>query len=217
MPMRYPLRLAEHRKKRNLTQSEIADMLGVEQPTYQRWETGSRKPDVENISALAEAFGVTPGDLFKIPDVVTLGPTLFTKGEVAAGVWKEAWEWPEEDWIEFTGRSDVVAPLTMRFGLRIVGDSMNLRYPHGTIVECVSLMGGAELVSGKRVVVLRRRQDLEYEATVKQYEVDGAGRQWLVPKSTHPEFQTPIALDQPEPGIIETQIIAVVVGSYTPE
>jgi transcriptional regulator with XRE-family HTH domain len=215
--MRYELHLAAHRNRRGLRQSDVAEMLGVEQATYQRWEVGKRKPDVEQISALAEAFGVLPGDLFRIPDVVPLGPKLFIKGEVAAGVWNEAYEWAPPDWIEFTGRSGVTAPIEMRFGLRVVGESMNIRYPHGTIVECVSVFGGAEISSGKRVVVLRRREDLEYETTVKQYQVDDQGREWLVPQSTHPEFQKPFLVTEPEPGIIEQRIIAIVVGSRQDE
>jgi hypothetical protein len=78
--------------------------------------------------------------------------------------------------------------------MRVVGESMNLLYPHGTIVEYVKLLAAPELlVSGKRVIVQRERADGSFEVTVKEYVVDDEGRQWLVPRSTHPEFQTAVA------------------------
>lgn len=215
IPVRYPLQLKEHRKRRNLTQGQLAEILGVEQPTVQRWEVGKRSPDLEQLGELADALGVTPGDLFKIPEIRTVGPRLFVKGRVAAGIWAEAYEWPQDEWREFTGRPDVSAKMEHRFGLEVIGDSMNLVYPHGTIVECVSLFGKAEALPGKRVVVIRQREDLQYEATVKKLTVVD-GKLWAVPESTNPTF-LPINLENPEPGVIETRIVAVVVGSYRPE
>jgi len=217
MPMRYPLRLAQHRKTRGLTQAKLAEMLGVEQPTVQRWEAGTRTPDLDDIGNIADALQVTPGELFRMPNITDSGPPLYVKGAVAAGVWREAYEWEDTDWVPFTGRSDLSYPMEFRFGLRVEGDSMNQIYPHGTIVECVSAMGGIEIVSGKRVIILRRREDLEFEATVKELIIEKDGTHWLVPRSDNPAFQAPVKIDGPEPGIIETRIIAVVVGSYRPE
>lgn len=213
--MRYPLSLKDHRKRRKLTQGALAELIGVEQPTVQRWETGSRQPDLAQIGMLADALGITPGDLFKMPEISALGPKLSVKGEVAAGIWKEAFEWPESDWQTFTGRSDVTANLDHRFGLRVVGDSMNLVYPHGTVVECVSVFGHTEILPNKRVIVIRRRIDGDYEATVKKL-VDVDGHMWAAPESTNPTF-LPIDLDNPAEGIVETRIAAIVVGSYRPE
>jgi transcriptional regulator with XRE-family HTH domain len=215
MPMRYPLNLTEHRKAKNLSQAKLAEMIGVEQPTVQRWEQGKRKPDLEQIGDLADALGVSPGDLFTLPNLVSLGPRLYVKGRVQAGKWVEAYEWPEEDWRPFSGRSDVTAGLEHRFGLEIAGDSMSLVYPHGSIVECVSVFGPAEIVPGKRVIIIRRRNDYEYEATVKELvEIDGT--LWAAPRSHNPAFNA-FRLDENEPGIIETRIAAIVVGSYRPE
>ncbi len=71
--------------------------------------------------------------------------------------------------------------------------------------------------SGKRVIVQRERADGTFEVTVKEYLRDDLGRQWLMPRSNHPEFQTPFRIDQPEPGIVETRVLAVVVASVRPE
>lgn len=213
--MGYIDQLKSLRKKRGLSQAKLAELMGVEQPTIQRWESGSRMPDLENLNALARVLGVSPGSLLDGEALVSVGPTLFIKGEVAAGVWRAAAEWPEGDWQTFTGRSDVNAKVDHRFGLRIVGDSMDLLYPPGTIVECVSLFGHVEPAPGKRVVVVRKNGRGEYESTVKEL-VEQDGVLWGVPRSTNLSHR-PINLSEPESGILETRIVAVVVASIRPE
>lgn len=213
--MRHELQIARHRKLRRLTQQGLADRLGVEQPTIQRWESGARTPDANDLIRLADALGIAPGDLYQLPEARAIGPRIPIKGAVGAGLWRDAVEWPEEDWRDYYGRPDVTVPISHRFALDVVGDSMNLLYPHGSTVECVSVFGGAEILPGKRVVIIRRRLDLEYEATVKEL-VEQDGRLWAVPRSTNPAF-TAFPLDENEPGITEMQITAIVVGSYRPE
>lgn len=213
--MGYLDRLAALRKKKGLTQQALADKVGVEQPTIQRWEKGKREPELAQLIALAKALDVEPGALLDPTLATPIGPRLFIKGEVAAGVWKEALEYPETDWHTFTGRADVTAGEQHRFGLRVVGDSMDQLYPDGSIVECVSLFGRAEAKPGKRVIVLRTNIDGDVEATVKEL-VENDGELWLVPRSNNPTHR-PIRLGDEEPGIVETRICAVVVASVRPE
>lgn len=215
MPVRYGETIAQLRKRLGLTQGQLAERLNVEQPTVQRWERGLREPNMSKLADIAAALGVEPGELFGA-GFVPLGPRLFVKGEVAAGIWKEAYEWPEDDWQSFTGRPDVRAEITHRFGLKVVGASMNEVYPEGTIVECISVFGHTEIESGKRVVILRTNINGQVEATVKELKQDPDGRLWAVPRSSDPSFQT-VSLTAPEDGITETRIIAIVVASYRPE
>lgn len=213
--MGYLDQLKDLRKKRGLSQARLAEMVGVEQPTVQRWESGKRLPDLDGLTALSKALGVSPGALLDGTAAVDLGPRLFVKGEVAAGVWKSAVEAPEEDWEAFTGRPDVTAKTDHRFGLRIVGDSMNEVFPHGTIVECVSVMGQIEPRPGRRVVIVRMNDAGDYEATVKEL-VEQDGKLYAVPRSTNP-IHRPIDLSVNEDGIVEARITAVVVASIRPE
>lgn len=215
IPVGYLEALQALRKKRGLSQAKLAELVGVEQPTVQRWESGKRLPDLDSLQKLAEVLGVTPGSLLDGDAPVSIGPTLFIKGEVAAGVWRAAAEWPESDWQSFTGRSDVHAEVRHRFGLRVVGDSMDLLYPPGSIVECVSVFGHAEALPGRRVVILRKNDRQEYEATVKEL-VEQDGELWAVPKSTNPAHR-PFKLSEAEDGILETRIVALVVASIRPE
>lgn len=207
-------KIVSFRKMRGLTQEQLARLLEVEQPTVQRWEKGTREPSLEKLQEIASVLGVDVAELLTKDSIVPIGPRLYVKGEVAAGAWREAFETPEEDWQAFHGRSDVRAEIQHRFGLRVVGDSMNLLYPEGTILECVSTFGHAEALPGRRVIILRKRKDQKFEATVKELALDATGKLWAVPKSTNPTHQAIRLNGKPEdPDIIETRIAAIVVAA----
>lgn len=208
-------RLAELRKRRDLTQSDMAALMKVAQPTYQRWETGKREPNLDQILALADLLGVSVANLLGQLVAAPLGPILYIQGSVAAGIWRDALEYPQEDWLAFNGRADIVANPANRFGLRVEGDSMDQVYPPGTIIECLSVYDSADLKAGKRVVVTRTNALGEIEATVKEMAEQG-GELWLVPKSNNPAHSS-FRLDTPDEGIVEVKVIAVVVASIRPE
>ncbi|MES2904033.1 MAG: helix-turn-helix domain-containing protein [Pseudomonadota bacterium] len=207
--------LATLRKRKGLSQVALAEKVGVEQPTIQRWEKGNREPDLSALHRLAEALDVTAASLLDGSALTASGPRLFVKGVVAAGVWRPAVESAPDEWEAFTGRADVCADLEHRFGLRVLGDSMDLLYPDGTILECVSVFGHIEPAPGKRVIVVRKDDNGQCEATVKEL-VEQDGELWAVPRSSNPGH-APIKLNGPTPGIVEVRIAAVVVASVRPE
>lgn len=213
------IRLREFRDRLGLGQEEMADRVGVSVSQISRWEAGGSNIPSERLPELARAYECRIADIFEEDDspFEPLGPKLYVKGAVAAGVWREAWEEPPDEWATFTGRADVNAPLRDRFGLRVEGDSMNEIYPPGTILDCVSLHANVELENGRRVVVQRQNAARDFEVTVKEYYRDEDGVEWLVPRSRNPAFQTPLRMDQQDPDIVEVRIIAVVVGSYRKE
>ncbi|NLB52051.1 MAG: helix-turn-helix transcriptional regulator [Syntrophomonadaceae bacterium] len=53
------MRLKELRKKAELTQRELAGLLGVAQNTISQWELGEREPDNDTLKSLAKFFGVS--------------------------------------------------------------------------------------------------------------------------------------------------------------
>ena len=55
-------RLKQYRKAKNMTQQELADVLGLSNKSVSRWESGSY-PDVATLGPLAKALGVTVDDL----------------------------------------------------------------------------------------------------------------------------------------------------------
>lgn len=63
MPDTFGERLKLSRKNAGLTQSELANLIGISIKTVQRWELEQRQPRVEEIKALAKALNVSEQDL----------------------------------------------------------------------------------------------------------------------------------------------------------
>ncbi|WP_297445616.1 helix-turn-helix domain-containing protein [Desulfurobacterium sp.] len=60
-----PSKLRKLRKKKNLTQEELAEILGVHPVSYARWESGLREPKAEYVIRLAKILGTSPEYFFK--------------------------------------------------------------------------------------------------------------------------------------------------------
>ena len=52
-------RLIEQRKLNNMTQRQMAEHLGIAQPSYIRYENGSAEPTLEALVKIAELFDVS--------------------------------------------------------------------------------------------------------------------------------------------------------------
>lgn len=52
-------KLKEMRKMCGLTQREVAERLGISQPSYVRYENGTSEPTLENLAKLADLFDVS--------------------------------------------------------------------------------------------------------------------------------------------------------------
>lgn len=53
-------RFREWREARNMTQQQVADIIGVTQPAVMKWETEQRKTSLELITRYANAFDEHP-------------------------------------------------------------------------------------------------------------------------------------------------------------
>ena len=58
--MEFRERLYQLRKGRGISQEELANAVGVSRQAVQKWEAGASTPDLNNLSALAGYFSVTP-------------------------------------------------------------------------------------------------------------------------------------------------------------
>ena len=67
--------LVQLRKMRNLTQEDLAGMIGVSRQSVAKWESGETSPDLENSRLIAEALGVSLDDLvsYEPPADMNLG------------------------------------------------------------------------------------------------------------------------------------------------
>ena len=52
--IKFAERLRELRREKKVTQSKMADFLGIKLRSYQNYEGGSRRPDYEGLVALAD-------------------------------------------------------------------------------------------------------------------------------------------------------------------
>lgn len=59
-----PERLLSCRNNLGLTQSEAAELIGITQPAYQRYEAGVRTPSIQVAKEIAKAFNVSTAYLF---------------------------------------------------------------------------------------------------------------------------------------------------------
>ena len=191
-------------------------------------ENPGRSPRAENLAALAAVLGVSVQWLLTGEGELAQGATtsgdslsfmqtrsLLVRGVVAAGLWREAWD--EADGVDPDDIERVHVPTPSGFeraslyALRVRGRSMDLEYPDGSII-IVCPIGEIELRAHDHVVVLRRRSGLT-EATVKELVQLRDGGWALQARSTDPSFAAPWPFD-PDAGVDEIEITAVVVGSY---
>ena len=52
-------RIKQLRKKKGISQSELAELIGVKNNTVSTWERGTRKPDFEALNLLSNYFEVS--------------------------------------------------------------------------------------------------------------------------------------------------------------
>lgn len=213
-------RLKSAREKSGYPSAKAAaESMGVSVATYIQHENGTRGYPATRAERYARFFRTTPEwllygrELGERTTPAQLGPQIPIQGEVQAGIFRERLEYDESEWETFTGAPNVEAPISHRFGLKVEGDSMDMLYPPGTILECVRYWGDHAIPNGKRVIVQRVSDDDTYETTVKEYLEDKDGVIWLVPRSSNPAFQSPFRCDQPGEGIVDVRIIAIVVAS----
>lgn len=58
-------RLYQLRRERGISQEELANIIGVSRQAVQKWESGASQPNMDNLVAISEYFGVTLDYLLK--------------------------------------------------------------------------------------------------------------------------------------------------------
>jgi transcriptional regulator with XRE-family HTH domain len=84
--------IKELRKKKGLTQEELAKAVGVSRLTVSMWESGKASPKAEFLKKLAEVLEVNVNDLLGLEDKLTTGALmgdLFSVKEIADKFLKE--------------------------------------------------------------------------------------------------------------------------------
>lgn len=240
-------RIDERLKALGLSERKACIQAEIGINTIRHIRSRGHAPKPANLAKLATVLRVPQAYLLEaatevdgVPSAMQLS-AIFVRGAVQAGAWREAIEWQPEDWYSVTVPADPrIPPTVQRHGLEVRGSSMDRMYPEGTIVIVVRYQDlGRSPQPGDKVVVLRRAATGEFEATLKEYQVDKQGRHLLWPRSSDPEFQQPIILsgealplangEEPIPPTVFAEpqqhdageqdlvISGLVVGSYRPE
>lgn len=207
------------------SKSGLAKVLGIAPPRITEIILGERGVKVAETKKMADYLEWDEQHLTeRLRGDSQLSPSILrnirVRGTVEAGFYREALEWPEEEWY-----SSGVSPLKKfehlpQFALEVRGSSMNLKYKPGTILICVNLIHlGRDPVPPEKVIVTRSLPNGLVEATVKELHKKDDGTWWLIPRSDDPAHQAPIPLtaDDPFGDNDDLKITALVIGAVTPE
>ena len=63
--------IRKYRKKKNLTQEEMAARLGVSAPAVNKWENGNSMPDIMMLAPIARLLGITKDELLSFSEELT--------------------------------------------------------------------------------------------------------------------------------------------------
>ena len=107
------------RMRANLSQSELAEKLGVAASTISMYEVGKREPDFETEEKIADFFNTDLNTLRGRDNELKSGFIINVLGRVAAGIPIEA----IENVIDTEEITEELAKTGKFFGLRIQGDS----------------------------------------------------------------------------------------------
>ena len=150
---------------------------------------------VKRASSFAE-HGDDQATDFLPPAYLSAMTAIKVVGDVQAGAWMEALERSYDEPLEIYQK---LSPRyrELAFGLRVLGQSMNLKFPEGTILACaLATEYGQAIKSRDYVIMLRRNGSGQVEATVKRYIVEGK-KHFLSPQSDDPRFQERYELPAP--------------------
>ena len=65
--------IAQKRKEKNLTQEQLAEVLGVSNKTVSKWECGKCMPDYGIVKPLCQELGITVSELMSRNGIIISG------------------------------------------------------------------------------------------------------------------------------------------------
>lgn len=200
--MEFKDRLSQARKAKTpkLTQSAVADALGVSPQAVSGWERGEAMPEPDKLVGLGRILGVDVGWLLsEAPDAVgpaldiMVNPPRTTPPEMQPGVrndfpiYASAEGGPGEiirstDPIDFRSRPSVLQNVQKAYGLIVTGDSMSPEYRNGD----TALVNPHLPAIGGEVFIFYSERDGEVRATIKHLRRFTAEK-WFVTQHNPPD------------------------------
>ncbi len=84
--------IREYRKRKNITQEEMANRLGVTAPAVNKWENGNSQPDIMLLAPIARLLDITLDTLLSFQEVLTAEEINSIIYEADARLKREAYE-----------------------------------------------------------------------------------------------------------------------------
>jgi transcriptional regulator with XRE-family HTH domain len=199
----YPNRIAELARAKGFTYATLGDAVRAHEVTIANLATGEQQLTHDWMKRLAEALSVQPEEIISRPAAEGMR-RVRVRAWLEAGGWGESHEWPDADQFDVVIQDDPSLRNASLYAAEIRGQSMNLRYPQGSVVVFSRVVGRPnEIAAGKRYHVRRTRPDGLTEETLKTLVRNEDGRYWLKPESSAPEHQAWIALDGDKEATVE--------------
>ncbi len=156
-------RIRELRKKRNMTQRQLADILFVDCSSVTKWETGKSNPDFKKQQELAKLFNVSVDYLLGNSDdsaASSNAKKIPVLGNVAAGIPISA----VENILDYEEISEDMSRTGEFFALRIHGNSMEPKISDGDVVI---VRQQSDVDNGQIAIVLVNGDDATCKKIVK--------------------------------------------------
>ncbi len=80
--------IAEKRRAKNLTQEQLAELLGVSNKTISKWETGKSMPDYSIVELLCKELNITISELLAAKEKESESTPIYTEEQVALLLYK---------------------------------------------------------------------------------------------------------------------------------
>ena len=125
--------IARLRKEKNMTQEQLANLLGISYQAVSKWENGLSSPDVSTFPILADTFGVTIDELF--------GRTAAPREDASTEQVPAELPWPDDECLyavlyyghEFIGAADAAEKKKIEFSYE--GPALNIKSAFTVNVE----------------------------------------------------------------------------------
>lgn len=179
--------IKEFRGKKKFTQEQLGELIGVDKGNISRYESGQQFPDFDRLITLADSLDIKISELFVRAEGLNMG-NVFERNTneivlnhdnvidapevsrvpiiswVQAGQWQETFENSNLEELEYIETTYKAKQYT--FALRVVGDSMEPKFPEG----CIIIVEPSQDPANKSYVIVRQDGN---KATFKQYIEDG--------------------------------------------
>lgn len=93
--MKLSKKLVSLRKRKRLSQMELAEMLQVSRQAISKWETGKAVPSIENLKCLSELYQISMDDLISSEETIQMTDCISTINEESM---KSKENKKKEDW-----------------------------------------------------------------------------------------------------------------------